>query len=64
MTPERKQRIMAVVADENGNYYYNGPLDGIWGPESKKAAERFLKDFGGADGAGAADRYCASSVDF
>ena len=47
MTPERKQRIMALVADENGHYYYNGPLDGIWGPESQKAAERFLADFSG-----------------
>ena len=48
MTPERKQRIMALVADENGHYYYNGPLDGIWGPESQKAAERFIRDFAGA----------------
>lgn len=55
MTAERKQRILCLITDANGEYYYNGPLDGIWGPESKKAAERFLKDFGGADGAGAAD---------
>ena len=55
MTNERKQRILCLITDANGEYYYNGPLDGIWGPESKKAAERFLKDFGGADGAGAAD---------
>lgn len=47
MTPERKQRIMALVADENGHYYYNGPLDGIWGPQSQAAAERFLRDFTG-----------------
>jgi hypothetical protein len=47
MTPERKQRIMALVADDNGHYYYNGPLDGIWGPESKNAAERFITDFSG-----------------
>lgn len=49
MTPERKQRIMAVVADENGNYYYNGPLDGIWGPQSQASAERFLRDFAGEE---------------
>ena len=49
MTNERKQRILCLITDANGEYYYNGPLDGIWGPESKKAAERFLKDFGGAD---------------
>ena len=49
MTAERKQRILCLITDANGEYYYNGPLDGIWGPESKKAADRFLKDFGGAD---------------
>lgn len=49
MTAERKQRILCLITDANGEYYYNGPLDGIWGTESKKAAERFLKDFGGAD---------------
>lgn len=49
MTNERKQRILCLITDENGEYYYNGPLDGIWGPESRKAAERFLKDFGGAE---------------
>lgn len=51
MTPERKQRILCLITDENGEYYYNGPLDGIWGPESRKAAERFLRDFTGEDGA-------------
>lgn len=56
MTAERKQRILCLITDANGEYYYNGPLDGIWGPESKKAAERFLKDFGGVEGAGAADK--------
>lgn len=47
MTNERKQRILCVVADDNGKYYYDGPLDGIWGPESQKAADRFLRDFAG-----------------
>lgn len=51
LTAELKQRIMAIVADENGHYYYNGALDGKWGPESKKAAERFLKDFTGEEAA-------------
>lgn len=45
MTNERKQRLLCVIADDDGKYYYNGPLDGIWGPESQKAAERFIKDF-------------------
>lgn len=47
MTNERRQRILCVIADDNGHYYYNGPLDGIWGTESKKAAERFVADFSG-----------------
>lgn len=47
MTNERKQRILCLITDENGEYYYNGPLDGIWGAESQRAAERFLKDFTG-----------------
>lgn len=49
MTPGRKQRILCLITDEKGEYYYNGPLDGIWGPESQKAAERFLADFTGED---------------
>ena len=51
MTNERKQRLLCVIADNEGQYYYNGPLDGIWGPESQKAADRFLKDFTGEDAA-------------
>ena len=51
MTNERKQRLLCFIADDDGKYYYDGPLDGIWGPESQKAAERFLKDFSG-DSAG------------
>lgn len=49
MTNERKQRILCAVTDDKGEYYYNGPLDGIWGPESQKAAERFVKDFSDDD---------------
>lgn len=47
MTNERKQRILCLITDEQGEYYYNGPLDGVWGPESQKAADRFLQDFAG-----------------
>lgn len=47
MTNERKQRILCLITDDKGEYYYNGPLDGIWGPESQKAADRFLQDFTG-----------------
>ena len=49
MTNERKQRILCSVTDDQGNYYYNGPLDGLWGPESQDAADRFLRDFTGKD---------------
>ncbi len=49
MTNDRKQRILCSVTDDNGEYYYNGPLDGIWGPASQKAADRFLKDFTGEE---------------
>lgn len=47
MTNERKQRILCLITDDQGEYYYNGPLDGIWGPESQNAADRFLRDFTG-----------------
>lgn len=47
MTNDRKQRILCSIADDNGDYYYNGPLDGLWGPASQEAADRFLRDFTG-----------------
>lgn len=47
MTPRMKQGIMAITADADGNFYYNDALDGKWGPKSKAAAERFLRDFTG-----------------
>ena len=50
MTNERKQRILCLLTDDSGNYYYNGPLDGIWGAESQAAYERFLGDFLTAEG--------------
>ena len=49
MTNERRQRILCSVADDSGAYYYNGPLDGVWGPASQAAADRFLADFIGDD---------------
>lgn len=47
MTVERKQRILSFLMDDSGKYYYNGPLDGVWGHESQKAAEKFIHDFMG-----------------
>ena len=47
MTNDRKQRILCSIADDNGAYYYNGSLDGVWGPASQAAADRFIRDFTG-----------------
>ncbi len=47
MTDDKRQRILCSITDDNGDYYYNGPLDGLWGPASQKAADRFLRDFTG-----------------
>ena len=44
MTNDYKQRILSLVTDDDGNYYYNGPLDGILGPASQTAADRFTKN--------------------
>lgn len=49
MTPRQKQGIMAITADADGNFYYNGELDGKWGPQSKEAVKRFLADFTGEE---------------
>jgi hypothetical protein len=49
MTNERKQRILCSLTDDKGVFYYAGPLDGVWGPASQAAAERFLRDFTGED---------------
>ena len=47
MTPRQKQGIMALAMAPDGNFYYNDALDGLWGPKSQAAAERFLRDFTG-----------------
>jgi hypothetical protein len=47
MTDEKRQRILCSLTDDQGNYYYSGPLDGVWGPKSQEAADRFLRDFTG-----------------
>lgn len=49
MTPRQKQGIMGITSDSDGKFYYDGPLDGIWGPQSKAAAERFMQDFAGEE---------------
>ena len=47
MTSEKKQRILCSVTDDQGKYYYSGPLDGVWGQQSQAAADRFIRDFTG-----------------
>ena len=49
MTDDKRQRILCSITDDNGDYYYNGPLDGLWGPASQKAADRFLREFAGEE---------------
>ena len=61
MDNKRKQLILATTADDMGKYYYSGPIDGIWGKQSKEAAERFLADFAGKP---AADKNATSKTDF
>ena len=39
MTDEKRQRILCSLTDDQGNYYYDGPLDGVWGPKSQEAAK-------------------------
>lgn len=51
MTPRQKQGIMAITHDAEGKFYYNDVLDGKWGPKSKEAAERFIRDFTGEEAA-------------
>lgn len=61
MTPRQKQGILALAVDDDGNFYYNDKLDGLWGPKSQAAAERFLKDFTGEN---ATDTNVGSKNDF
>lgn len=41
MTDKQKQHLLAYLG------YYAGDIDGIYGPQTKAAVERFQKDFGG-----------------
>ena len=52
MTNERKQRILCSITDDSGEFYYDGPLDGIWGPASQAAADKFIADFTGNNAVG------------
>lgn len=41
MTDKQKQHLLGYLG------YYAGDIDGIYGPQTKAAVERFQKDFGG-----------------
>ena len=41
MTDKQKQHLLGYLG------YYTGDIDGIYGPQTKAAVERFQKDFGG-----------------
>lgn len=40
MTAKQKQALLAYLG------YYDGGIDGIWGPKSRQAEERFREEFG------------------
>lgn len=45
-TIKMRQRLLAFMTDAEGKPYYEGNIDGKWGPASEAAAERFLEDYG------------------
>lgn len=55
MTNTQKQCLLALLEDAECKPYYDGQIDGKWGPKSQEAAERFLRDFGGEEPEAAGD---------
>lgn len=43
---KRRQRLLAFLQGEDGQFYYTGPIDGIDGAKTQAGAERFLKEYG------------------
>lgn len=43
---KRRQRLLAFLQDNDGRFYYNGPIDGIDGPGTQEGAQRFLEEYG------------------
>ena len=43
---KRRQRLLSFLQDNDGRFYYNGPIDGIDGPGTQEGAQRFLEEYG------------------
>ena len=43
---KKRQMLLSLLSDEEGRFYYTGPIDGIEGEKTKAGAEKFLKDYG------------------
>lgn len=55
MTVKERQCLLTVLKRNNGESYYTGEVDGIYGPLSRKAVEGFQRDYGGLTVTGEAD---------
>lgn len=55
MTVKERQCLLTVLKRSNGESYYTGDVDGIYGPLSLKAIESFQREYGGLPVTGDAD---------
>lgn len=55
MTVKERQCLLTVLKRSNGESYYTGEVDDIYGPLSRKAVEDFQRDYGGLPVTGEAD---------
>ena len=46
---KKRQRLLSFLSDNEGRFYYDGPIDGIDGPKTKEGSRRFLEDYGLAE---------------
>lgn len=43
---KKRQRLLSLLSDAEGKWYYTGDIDGIDGPMTQAGAKRFLADYG------------------
>ena len=43
---KKRQRLLSLLSDNQGRFYYTGAIDGKDGPMTKDGARRFLEDYG------------------
>ena len=55
MDVKDRQCLLTVLKRSNGESYYTGEVDGIYGPLSRNAIEHFQRDYGGLPVTGDAD---------